>query len=133
MQELQSSSFWPLVEAAIQVHQRHRWYRNTPCVQAGIDRANQRAISNVATIKKWTLLTRSNNALQMRSYLMGPMYLSVENINVLSWTSSQMRNEKGLSMVAFCQTNFQNLFTQRVLSRWRGVGSKPKIEEVSRR
>jgi len=42
-EELQSSSFWPLVEAAI---------------QAGIDRANQRAISNVATIKKWTLLTR---------------------------------------------------------------------------
>ena len=37
---------------------------------------------------------------------MGPMYLSVENINVLSWTASQMRNEKGLSMVAFCQTNF---------------------------
>ena len=100
MQELQSSSFWPLVEDAIQVHQRHRWYRNTPCVQAGIDRANQRAISNVATIKKWTLLTRSNNALKIRSYLMGPMYLSVENIYVLSWTSSQMRNEKGLSMVA---------------------------------
>jgi len=42
-EELQSSSFWPLVEVAI---------------QAGIDRANQRAISNVATIKKWTLLTR---------------------------------------------------------------------------
>ena len=71
MQELQSSSFWPLVEVAIQVHQRHRCYRNTPCVQAGIDRANQRAISNVATIKKWTLLTRSNSSLKMRSYLLG--------------------------------------------------------------
>jgi len=42
-EELKSSSFWPLVEIAI---------------QAGIERANQRAISNVATIKKWTLLTR---------------------------------------------------------------------------
>ena len=64
---------------------------------------------------------------------MGPMYLSVENIYVLSWTSSQMRNEKGLSMVAFCPTTFLNLSTQRVLSRRRGVGSQPKIEEVSRR
>ena len=46
------------------------------------------------------------NSLKMRSYLMGPMYLSVENIYVLSWTSSQMRDEKGLSMVAFCPTTF---------------------------
>jgi len=42
-EELKSSSFWPVVETAI---------------QAGVERANQRAISNVATIKKWTLLTR---------------------------------------------------------------------------
>jgi len=42
-EELKSSSFWPEVETAI---------------QAGVERANQRAISNVATIKKWTLLTR---------------------------------------------------------------------------
>ena len=37
---------------------------------------------------------------------MGPMYIGVENIYLLSWTSSQMRNEKGLSMVAFCPTTF---------------------------
>lgn len=43
MQDLLSSPDWPVVEAAI---------------QAGVERANSRAVSNVANIKKWTVLPR---------------------------------------------------------------------------
>merc|ERR1719341_662711 len=43
VKELLSSPDWPLVESAI---------------QAGVERANSRAVSNVANIKKWTVLPR---------------------------------------------------------------------------
>jgi len=43
LKELLSSPDWPVVESAI---------------QAGVERANSRAVSNVANIKKWTVLPR---------------------------------------------------------------------------
>ena len=80
MQELKSTSFWPVVENAIQVAfllfviisgEEDTGFLLKP-FQAGIERANQRAISNVATIKRWTLLTRL--PLTLRCYM-----LSVDN------------------------------------------------------
>ena len=43
LQELLGSPSWPVVAAAM---------------QAGVDRANTRAVSNVANIKKWSVLPR---------------------------------------------------------------------------
>ena len=43
IEELLSSPDWPVVASAI---------------QAGVERANSRAVSNVANIKKWTVLPR---------------------------------------------------------------------------
>ena len=43
IQELLASSSWPVVEAAI---------------QAGVERANTRAISNVAKVKRFTVLPK---------------------------------------------------------------------------
>ena len=65
LQELRLSSFWPVVETAIQVDSTIFLISSSSKAsqkvsQAGIERANERAISNVAKIKRWTLLTRFN-------------------------------------------------------------------------
>ena len=124
LQELKSSSFWPVVETAIQVAYAtiptkpacpisrpqllsfkalprgrggltkvnslfctfHLKYRLYLLVQEGIERANQRAISNVATIKRWTLLTRSL-IIQMQQFCRKKTKLSIEHYTVycITW------------------------------------------------
>ena len=55
LKELLSSPDWPVVASAI---------------QAGVERANSRAVSNVANIKKWTVLPRQTDYyFQMHKHL----------------------------------------------------------------
>ena len=72
VQSLVKSSIWPKVAAEI---------------QAGLDRANTRAVSNVATVKKWRLVERDftvgggelSPSLKLKRFYVAELYENIIN------------------------------------------------------